>query len=852
LIEAGRRLGSYEILSPLGAGGMGEVYRARDPRLERDVAIKVLPPELATDVDRRARFEREAKAASSLNHPNIVTVHETGQSDGLHYLVMELVDGSSLRDLLAGGALPLKKALPIAAQVADGLAKAHEAGLVHRDLKPENLMVTRDGYAKVLDFGLAKAAAPALSGSQTATIEKKTASGTVLGTVGYMSPEQAAGRPVDYRSDLFSFGCVLYEMLSGRRAFSGDTAVDTLAAILHNEPEPLPAELPDPVRWIVERCLAKEPHERYAATRDLARDLKHLSQLPSSSRPTQLSGLAPSPSLRRRRLTALLAAGAVALLGAGAFWAGRRSGEHAPPRLRRLSYRRGTIWSGRFAPDGSTVVYAAAWDGNPPEVFSTSIAGSLEARALGFGSADVGAVSSSGELAVLLGRRHMQGREVTGTLARVSLNGGAPREVLLDVREAEYLPDGNELLVVTENDARVRLRLLSGAVLYETDGWISHLRLSPDGRRVAFLEHPVRRDDRGRVRVLDVASKKTLFTGPEWPTTWGLAWGPGGREVWAAAGPALHAFTISGKHRLLMTLPEYISLLDVSPDGRALLSHDLSNHLILGQLTGDRAERSYSWLNQSFPVDLSADGRSLLFNEFAVTDNYGVYYRKAPDQPAVLLGEGNAMALSPDGSSALSILYTDPPKLQLLPTGAGAPRTLPAGPIAAYHIARFFPDGKRVFFAASERGRGVRGFVQELAGGDPKPITPEGLVPQFGQVVSPDNRRVAGSLTGKGTFLFPVEGGEPAPQAGVEPGEVVLQFADGGRSVLVAHLDQTRLAITRVDLATGARSPFRELAPSDPAGNLGIAGAVFAAKSDAYVYGLLRVLSNLFVVEGLR
>ena len=280
-LTAGARLGPYEILAPLGAGGMGEVYRARDPRLGREVAIKVLPQAVAQDHDRLLRFEQEARSASALNHPNIVTIYEIGTAGPASYIVMELVEGRTLGQVLADGPVPTKRFLGIAAQIADALARAHEAGIVHRDLKPENLMVTREGLVKVLDFGLAKLTLPE-SGEISAmpTLAKpETHPGVVLGTVAYMSPEQASGRALDFRSDQFSFGSILYEMSTGKRAFSRSTTAETLVAIIKEEAEPMASlspALPAPVRWVIERCLAKDPAERYVSTRDLARDLTHL------------------------------------------------------------------------------------------------------------------------------------------------------------------------------------------------------------------------------------------------------------------------------------------------------------------------------------------------------------------------------------------------------------------------------------------------------------------------------------------------------------------------------------------------------------------------------------------------
>jgi predicted ATPase len=273
----GTQLGPYEITAPLGAGGMGEVYRARDTRLERTVAIKILPAAFSADSDRLHRFEQEARSASALNHPNIVTIYELGQDGSTHYIAMELVEGKTLRELFVSGLLPIRKAIEIAAQVAEGLAKAHEAGIAHRDLKPENLMVSHDGFVKILDFGLAKLASPSGELSDMSTMcASQTQPGLVLGTVGYMSPEQASGRRLDFRSDQFSFGLVLYEMVTGKRAFQRSTAAETLVAILREQAEAIGVQNPDapaPLCWVIERCLAKEPDKRYVSTRDLAREL---------------------------------------------------------------------------------------------------------------------------------------------------------------------------------------------------------------------------------------------------------------------------------------------------------------------------------------------------------------------------------------------------------------------------------------------------------------------------------------------------------------------------------------------------------------------------------------------------
>ena len=338
----GMRFGRYELLSRLGAGGMGEVWRARDQDLHRDVAVKFLPEKFAADPNRFSRFSQEALAASRLTHPNIVTIHEIGETSGLHYIVMELVEGETLREtLLAQGerSLSARRLLEIGAQIADGLAKAHAAGIVHRDLKPENVMLTSDGFVKILDFGLVKlrgdgsggheqwfdSGAPTWAGPESPS--PQTAVGAVLGTAGYMSPEQARGRGVDHRSDQFALGAILYELATGRQAFRRETPAQTIAAIIDATPEPLavlsPA-LPPPARWIIERCLAKDPAERYASTLDLARELRNVRErLPEAGSSSSPSAAGERPAFDWRR-AARVGAAALAVLGlawvATRFW----------------------------------------------------------------------------------------------------------------------------------------------------------------------------------------------------------------------------------------------------------------------------------------------------------------------------------------------------------------------------------------------------------------------------------------------------------------------------------------------------------------------------------------------------
>src|SRR5271170_4472940 len=365
------KLGPYEIKSTLGVGGMGEVYRARDSRLNRDVAIKVLRDD-GVSADLRSRFEREARAVAALNHPNIIAVHDFGIEDGQQYIVSELLEGESLRSLLHGKPLPVRKLIDIAAQVADGLAAAHAAGVVHRDLKPENIMLAKDGRVKILDFGLARQS-PAAASSRKASGEEETVAppadetkhltseGAVLGTASYMSPEQALGKEVDYRSDQFSFGLILHEMASGKQAFSRNSSVETMAAIVRDEPPAIEEKIPAPLKWIIDRCLHKEPDQRYESTRDLFRELKdlreHLSEAYASG------ALAPVAAAARQRHWKIPAAvGALCLLLGGFLVyllkpTGQDIGKYRYTPFASDAYS--PVWS----PDGNAVAYFAMVDG---------------------------------------------------------------------------------------------------------------------------------------------------------------------------------------------------------------------------------------------------------------------------------------------------------------------------------------------------------------------------------------------------------------------------------------------------------------------------------------------------------
>jgi serine/threonine protein kinase/Tol biopolymer transport system component len=865
-LDKGARLGPYEILGLLGAGGMGEVYRARHTRLGREVAVKTLPADVAGSPEVVRRFEREARAASALNHSNIVTIYDAGREGEMAYLAMELVEGSNLRDLLDGKPMPMRRLLAIAMQVADGLATAHERGIAHRDLKPENIMVDRQGRVKILDFGLAKdfAPAPADDASPTLTLAEPTREGTILGTAGYMSPEQASGRPTDFHTDQFSLGAILYEMASGERAFKGPTPVETLSSVIRDEPPPLgerAPETPAPYSWIVERCLAKDPGERYGSTRDLARDLAalrdHFSQTTTAgaSRLSPRSGRAPA----RRLLPAI--AGALALAAAaGAYWAGRSVSRSSPATFQQVTFRRGTVVSARFAPDGETIVYGASWDGKPFELFSTRGTGA-ESRSLGFPGTDILALSRTGEMAISLHRRSEGGFSFIGTLARADLSGSAPREVQEDVNEADWAPDGSALAVTRHTPDGSALDFPAGKRLYSTPGWISHPRVSPDGASVAFIHHPISGDDRGDVMIVDRSGKARVLAGG-WSSAQGLAWRPDGGEVWFTASKsgvnrAIHAVRLSGKLRIVDQMATSLILQDISRAGRVLLARVDLPVSLLAAFAGATGEANVSWLDASIVRDISKDGRMVSFTEAGQGGGpaCSVFVRRADEPYAVRLGDGWAEGISPDGQAVLAIDTGKAPSLAIYPAGAGPVRPVVHPGIADEKWAAWFPDGKRVAFSGREPGRGQRIYEQAVDGGPARPVTPEGVrvgeIESAGVSLSPDGGWVAAGASGS-LALFPVAGGPPRAVSSALPGERPVGWSADGGTLFVSTGHEVPGHVVRIRLADGRREAFRELAPSDRAGVTAVEPIVLGADGRAYAYSCLTYLSALYVAEGLR
>jgi eukaryotic-like serine/threonine-protein kinase len=852
MLAPGTRLGPYEVVTLIGSGGMGEVYRARDVRLGRDVAVKVIRGAGARDAERLERFEQEARAAGLLNHPNVLAIYDIGTHGEAPYLVSELLEGETIRLRLVSGPLQPSKVLGFARQIADGLAAAHEKGIVHRDLKPENLFITKDGRVKILDFGLAKLVQT--NGAFGVDSEAATAdtSGPTVGTVSYMSPEQIRGQPVDHRSDIFSFGVVLYEMLTGRRAFQGASPVETMSTALKEDPPGL-AELPAGMDLIVEHCVEKDPANRFQSAPDLAFHLKALTSASITGRRVPLSGRTHrAPILTRGRILSLLA---VSALAGGAFLLGRRAGYVAPPSFHQLTFRRGIVLSARFAPDGQTVVYGAAWDGTPFQVFSTRPE-SPESRSLGFPNADLLAVSSTGELALSLGRHFVNGLETRGTLARVPFSGGSPREVLRDVESADWAPGGQSLAVIHVVRDRSRLEFPIGTVLYRSSGWLSHVRVSPDGEMVAFAEHPFRGDDRGDVCVIRAGSKEPQVLARGWSSVDGIAWRDDGREVWFTAselGPrtALFAADLRGRQRLVFRTPGRFSLADIRGD-RVLAAESRFRLRVMFRREVGAAEQDLSWLDGSVGTDLSRDGTRILVAEQGSgvnAESYALYLRGTDGSPAVRLGDGAVGALSPDGDWVASVVLGDSPVVALLPTGAGESRMLSRGPVRQFNSVTWLPDGKAVLFGGSEPGQEPHLFRQGVGPGAlPTPISGPGVhLGAFCRPVSPDGTAVVALDRDEGLVLLPLDRPETHPIPGAEPGDRPIGWSADGGSIYVFKRGELPAKVYRLDLVSGSRVLTTELSPPDRAGVLPPIAIQATPDGRTYSYTCSQTLSDLFI-----
>ena len=858
-LASGTKLGPYEIVSLLGAGGMGEVYRARDSRLRREVAIKILPQSFAQDNDRLRRFEQEARVVGALNHPNILAIFDIGTHNGSPYLVSELLEGQTLRQHMDGSALPQRKAIEYAIQIARGLAAAHEKGVVHRDLKPDNIFVLQDGRIKILDFGLAKLTQAEAFGSgvpdlQTVDHPSNTTPGQVMGTVGYMSPEQVKALPVDHRTDIFAFGSILYEMLTGKRAFKRDSSVETMNAILKEEPEELygaVAGVTPGLDRAVRHCLEKNPAQRFQSASDIAFDLESMSTHSGSA------SRIPAIAEQRRSYWKPGLAALIAVLALGGVYFAARGSRTAPatPRFHQLTFQRGTIYGAKFAPDGQSILYTAAWNGAPkPQVYSTRT-DALMSRAIELMDSTVMSISDKGEMAI---RQNTQDDPLPrGMLSVVPLTGGAPREMLSDVMSASWAPEGDSLAVSHLLGVENRLEYPIGKTIVSTStGNITDVAVSPDGKSIAYFDHPNAGDTRGYVAVIDLSGKARRLT-HEWADLTGLAWSHSGKEVWftgsdSGINSALYAVSLNGQLRDLLHIPGRLHLFDISKDGEVLITNEASRLETYGRHAGQDKDIDLSWFDWTLARSVSNDGQWVVLEEDGEGGgpNYTVFLRKTDGSPAIRLGPGMGLDLSPDGKWVASTSVKQPAPTVLFPTGAGQPVTLADGQLF-HHPGRlsFLPDGKGVIMVAAEAGKAPRTYIQMLDGSPRQTVGPEDF---RGNLISPDGKSVLGkkdqawgvaSVSGDQTVrLLPF----------IQASEIVTGWTADGKGVYVGDQSSIPTKIFLVDVQSGQRRLHHQNAPPDVSGVPVVDSGVTTPDGKFYAYDVPRTLSYLYVVDGLK
>ena len=843
---------------------MGEVYRARDTELGRDVAIKVLPPELAGDASRSRRFEREARSIARLDHPNLLAIHDIGRDDEVLFLVCELLDGEDLRGRLAKGPMTVPEVLDHAAQIASGLAAAHRQGVVHRDLKPANLFVTREGRVKILDFGLAKLVEPDQpsegAAAPTAGPTSLTESGVVMGTVGYMSPEQIAGGDGDHRMDQFVLGIILYEMLAGEPPFQRATVPETLTANLREDPEPLERRaphVPAPLGWIVERCLARDPEARYDSTGDLAKELERLSSRlggighigrvgtsGSSTEPTPTAGT--DPPVRPLALSAIVVAllAVVALVFTVVLDGDDPSAigiEYHP-----ITFRRGAVTSARFDPVGGGVLYSAAWEGEASRIHLVRPQ-DVDALAVGPAGSRLLSVSPQGEI-LLLSEIFSAGPFLpAGRLSHMPISG-APRTLADGITDAAFGPDGELAAVVREKRGSAVLEFPPGTERLSTQGMLIGPRLSPRGDRLALAVAPQRGHEWGEIVVLDREDGEVRL-GCE--AGRGLAWSSSAEELWFVSKEderRIDAVDLAGDMRTVASFPTRVFLFDVDPAGRVLLSTEQRRYEMAGRRPAGE-ERDLTWLAWSVPFDITADGASILFNEYTGGEMCRVALRGFDAAPPVVLSQNDwGIGLSPDGAWAVSVPPWNPLEPVLISTETMERRTLAIQGLESAAMARWLPRSDAILVSGNAPGESDRIFRVGLSGERPVPVTPEGI--SFGFfAVSPDGASVAALRTEGGVAIYPLDRGE-ATMLAVD-GQPI-RWSDDGRQLYTASIGDVPATVHRVDVAQGTAEVFATLMPRDTAGVEMVGPIAITPDGETCAYGYLRRLSTLQIVEGLR
>jgi WD40 repeat protein len=672
----------------------------------------------------------------------------------------------------------------------------------------------------------------------------------VLGTIGYMSPEQVRGARVDHRTDIFALGAVLFELLTGKRAFKRDTAAETMTAILKDDVPELSASgsyIPQGLDRIVRRCLEKNPDERMQSARDVAIALEAVSGSDVSRR----------EEIGRRRPVRgswFLVAVGLAVLAAGAalgYFASRTWASRAPsvqlPRYQQLTFRRGEIRNARFTPDGQSVVYSAVWDSEPERVYSVRLDSPPRTATPPIADAALLGVSKTGDMAIATRPERQNVFVESGTLAQIPLAGAAPREILERVSEGAFSPDGR-IAVVRSEGGRTRLEFPIGTVLYETPGWLSSPRFSPTGDRIAFHDHPLHNDDRGWPTLVDIATRSKQNLLPEQDSLQGLAWSPDGKHVCFAFTNAIRCVAVeTGTVREVLKGTQRLKLHDIASDGRMLATAlSIRVSLAAGQSRG--REIDLSWHDVAYPVDFSPDGSRLLFADLG----YGVQVRSLDGGAPVRLAEGIPAGFSDDGRSVIAIIPGVPTRLVIVPTGPGATRTLPRGALETHTGAAWMPDGRRVVISGTERGRASRLYVQSVDGGDPRAFTTEGvrLMPYVARVVSPDGRLVIAIGPDEQPALYPLDASDPQAMSVLRPDLTPIGWGETSNVIFATRSAMGRRApLFKVDLSSGRRQPLGELGPSDPAGAPLVMLPLLTRDGQRYAYSVFQLGGDLFLID---
>jgi serine/threonine protein kinase/Tol biopolymer transport system component len=880
-LEPNTIISHYKILSSIGKGGMGEVYRAFDSRLDREVAIKMLPPEFAGEKDRLLRFEQEAKATSALNHPNILTVYDFGMHEGSPFIAAELLEGEELRDRLDEGPISFRDTLNYGQQIISGLAAAHDKGIVHRDLKPENIFITKDDRVKILDFGLAKITVPAVDshGSEDATKKAITQKGSVMGTVGYMSPEQVRSESIDHRSDIFSFGVLLFEMLTGRRLFEGDSIVETMHAILKDDvPETagdLGPNVPPALDSVMRRCLEKRQDRRFHSAHDLGFALEALSTTTNSSGTNNTSSLRSVTSenedpAHRWRYPAIAAAFLIFAAAAAGWWffgptlLGPNSGSiESKVSYQPLTFEEGFIYAARFAPDGRTIVYSADWEGQLRQLYVTSV-DNPEYRPLGFPGADLLAISPSGELAILTNSQVLLGNPYfrTGTLAKASLTGGASRAELENVQFADFGPK-NIMVVARIENGRSSVEFPVGSSVtpitgISTTSGFDAPRISPSGDRVAFFEM---RPSAYTVTILDRA-KKTIAKSRIFYDWWGLAW-KSPNEVWfgatEASGREVGIFSLDtdGKERTVIRFPGSITLHDISPGGDVLISQDRNINAIEIIDGADPLPKDRSWRDMGRVGGLASDD-TVMINGLGYSGGPegSVYIWKPDGAQAVKIADGVGLAISPDAGKVLILVKKPQPKVTIVPTGAGKSQQLNLGTVSEVTWGSWLPDGRILIQAKEVNDNDSRIFVLTADGDDLKPLLPADIsIPELRSGtgfngISPDGTRLLAANRSGDPVLCTIETGKCGPVKGMSDNENQAGWSADGSNLLVYQKKPGEVEIYRIALDSGERSLWKKVKPAKSS-TTGIYSLLVSTKG-TIAYGYQEEKSKLYLVKGLE